>query len=52
MKDYLIELYQAEVELIAGGGGVFEIMRDGQLVFSKRQERRFPSDEELQTLGL
>lgn len=32
--------------LIRGGGGEFEITVDGRLVFSKKQEGRFPYDIE------
>jgi len=33
--------------LVRGGGGEFEVSVDGQLVFSKKQERRFPDLEEV-----
>jgi len=36
-----------QVELIAGSNGVFEIMADGNLIFSKRQLGRFPDDGEI-----
>jgi len=36
-----------EVELIPGGGGAFEVRRDGELVFSKNRLGRFPADEEV-----
>jgi len=39
-----------EVELIEGSGGVFEIIRDGELVFSKKSLNRFPTDEEIDKL--
>ena len=29
------------------GGGVFEIERDGALLFSKKAEGRFPEDDEI-----
>ncbi|MBX2826427.1 MAG: Rdx family protein [Gammaproteobacteria bacterium] len=35
---------------MAGSGGVFEIVRDGELVFSKRSLGRFPTDEEIDAL--
>ena len=31
-----------ESELIAGGGGVFDIRVDDRLLFSKHREQRFP----------
>jgi selT/selW/selH-like putative selenoprotein len=43
----LEEKYGAEVELVPGVGGVFEITVDGQLKFSKKQIGRFPTDEEV-----
>jgi len=38
---------KAEVELIAGGGGIYDISVDGRLLFSKHQEKRFPEPEEV-----
>ena len=46
-----MELYGAEVELVPGVGGVFEITVDGRLVFSKKQTGRFPTDEEIDAVG-
>jgi selenoprotein W-related protein len=37
----------AESELVASGGGVFEITVDGKTVFSKRSLGRFPNDGEV-----
>jgi len=37
----------AEVTLIEGSGGAFEIVRDGEIVFSKK---RFPEEHELDAL--
>src|ERR1700690_1383233 len=42
----LEEKYGAEVELVPGVGGVFEITVDGQRKFSKKQIGRFPSNDE------
>ena len=39
-----------EVELIAGGNGVFEVSFDGELVFSKNRLGRFPEDGEIAKL--
>jgi len=36
----------AQISLRRSGGGVFEIMVDGRLGFSKKATGRFPSDEE------
>jgi len=32
---------------VKGSGGVFDVVIDGQLVFSKKQEGRFPEPGEL-----
>jgi len=43
--------YGAEVELVPGVGGVFEITVDGQLKFSKKASGRFPTDDEVLATG-
>jgi selenoprotein W-related protein len=41
-----------EAELIKGKNGVFDVVVDGNLVFSKCEARRFPqNDEILKQLG-
>lgn len=47
----LQDRYGAEVELVPGVGGAFEITADGRLVFSKKQTGRFPTDEEIDAIG-
>ena len=37
------------VEFIKGSGGVFEVVKDGDLIFSKRSEGRFPNPSEIIT---
>jgi len=34
-------------ELIRSGGGVFEVKKDGELIFSKKATGRFPTEEEI-----
>jgi selenoprotein W-related protein len=34
-------------ELIKGSGGVFDVVVDGQLIYSKRQTGRFPEHSEI-----
>jgi selT/selW/selH-like putative selenoprotein len=46
----LLSKAPAEVELIKGGSGVFDITIDGALVYSKRQTGRFPTDDEVRAL--
>jgi selT/selW/selH-like putative selenoprotein len=36
-----------KAELIKSGGGVFEVEADGELIFSKKKEFRFPEDSEI-----
>jgi selenoprotein W-related protein len=40
----------ADVELVAGSGGVYEISVDGKAIFSKKQLGRFPEDGEIVSL--
>ncbi|MGY8960512.1 MAG: Rdx family protein [Alphaproteobacteria bacterium] len=49
-RDLLQEKTDSEIELIKGGGGIFDIRIEGELVFSKRQEGRSPSDDEVRAL--
>ena len=42
--------FGAEVELVASSGGVFEVVTDGNLVFSKQSLNRFPADGEVANL--
>jgi selenoprotein W-related protein len=41
----------AEVELLKGSGGVFEVTVDGALKFSKKATGRFPTEAELDALA-
>jgi selT/selW/selH-like putative selenoprotein len=43
----LKEEFAAEVELIESRGGVFEVVVDGELVFSKQATGHFPNEERL-----
>ena len=36
-----------DATLIKGSGGQFEVMLDGQLIFSKKQLGRFPENQEI-----
>lgn len=44
-------LSDAEIELIKGSGGVFEVTIDGRLAFSKKHLGRFPTDDEMARLA-
>jgi len=37
------------IELVPGATGVFEVSFDDDLIFSKKEKRRFPEDEEILT---
>ncbi len=39
-----------EVALVPAGGGVFEVRVDGDLVWSKKEQGRFPEAKELKQL--
>jgi selenoprotein W-related protein len=39
-----------EVALIPGAGGIFEVRLDGETIFSRKQEGRFPESKELKQL--
>ncbi|MBU4260760.1 MAG: Rdx family protein [Proteobacteria bacterium] len=39
--------FAAQVELIAGSGGVFEVVADGRKIFSKTAAGRFPEEGEI-----
>jgi selT/selW/selH-like putative selenoprotein len=47
----LEQKYGAEVELVPGVAGVFDITVDGQLRYSKKQTGRFPTDDEVVATG-
>jgi selT/selW/selH-like putative selenoprotein len=36
-----------DVKLIKSGGGLFEVMADKKLIFSKKKEHRFPEHSEI-----
>jgi selenoprotein W-related protein len=36
-----------EAELVKGAGGVFDVVVDGKLIYSKQQTGRFPDPEEI-----
>ena len=46
----LKEKYGAKVNVIASEGGVFEVVVDGELVFSKKKLNRFPVEGEVEGL--
>ena len=47
MADTLKRELDIDAELIEGEKGVFDVVADGQLVFSKHAVGRFPEDNEI-----
>lgn len=47
MAAVLKEELGIDAELIKGSGGVFEVVADGKLIFSKKAVGRFPEDDEI-----
>jgi predicted Rdx family selenoprotein len=52
VRDQLLKLYSAKVELLEGSGGVFEITQQTKILFSKVILGRFPTNEDLLRLEL
>ncbi len=53
MASELLEKYGNSIsglELIPSGGGVYEVMKDRKLIFSKKKEERFPELNEITNL--
>jgi len=42
--------FDADIELIASTGGVYDVVVDGELLFSKKNLKRFPEDGEIEQL--
>jgi selenoprotein W-related protein len=50
MAQELLSTFEAElgeVALVPGEDGIFEVRLDGQTIFSRREEGRFPESKEL-----
>ena len=53
MATELLEKYGNSIsglELIPSKGGVYEVMKNGKLIFSKKKEERFPELDEIKNL--
>lgn len=53
MASEILEKYGNAISgltLIPSGGGVFEVQKNGELIFSKKQLNRFPKVEEIYKL--
>lgn len=47
MADVLKKEYNVTPELIQGGGGIFDVVVDGKLLYSKHDTGRFPEHHEI-----
>jgi len=47
LEDEIKKEIMADFDLIAGSGGIFEVIADGKKVFSKAQANRFPEPGEI-----
>jgi selenoprotein W-related protein len=50
MGDELKKNLGAEIELIAGANGIFDVTVDGKMIFSKFEQGRFPQRDEIISL--
>ena len=50
MGDEIKKEIDAEIELVAGSGGVFDISMDGRMIFSKFEQGRYPQPDEIISL--
>jgi selT/selW/selH-like putative selenoprotein len=50
MGDELKKNLGAEIELIAGSNGIFDVTVDGKMIFSKFGQGRFPQTDEIISL--
>ena len=50
MGDELKKNLNADIELIAGANGIYDVSVDGRMVFSKFEQGRFPQAEEIISL--
>jgi len=39
--------FSVQSELIEGSGGIFDVKLDGQLIYSKHEQGRFPEHDEI-----
>jgi len=47
LADELKKAFGVDATLIAGSGGVFDVVADGKLIFSKAEVGRFPNPGEV-----
>ena len=47
MAAVITDAFESEPTLIEGSNGIFDVMANGTMVFSKHREGRFPEPEEI-----
>lgn len=47
MADLLKKEFNIETELIKGGGGIFDVKVDGDLIYSKHKTGFFPTEDDI-----
>lgn len=47
MADDLKGVFGVDAKLVAGGGGVFDVIADGTMIYSKFKTGRFPEHDEV-----
>jgi selT/selW/selH-like putative selenoprotein len=47
LGDELNKNLGADIELVAGSNGIFDISLDGNMIFSKFEQGRFPQPDEI-----
>ena len=50
MGDELKKKFGADIELIAGSNGIYDVTVDGKMIFSKSGQGRFPKTDEIISL--
>lgn len=50
MSAELEAMNHVEVSLVPGSGGIFDVLVDGKLIFSKNKTGRFPNEGEISKL--
>jgi selenoprotein W-related protein len=50
VSEEILDSGPAEISLVAGGGGIFDVKLDGELIFSKAASERFPEPGEIAAL--
>ena len=50
LRESIEKQFGAKAELIKGTGGVFEVKVNNHYIFSKKEENRFPEENEIEAL--